>query len=116
MDQRIMEVPEVKSVLGKMGRADTATDPAPLGMAETTIVLKPKAQWREGMTWEDIVAELDSKLQFPGMPNIWWMPIQTRTEMLTTGIRSEHRKGTIRNRGNPFRLCRTGHRWILFRL
>jgi Cu(I)/Ag(I) efflux system membrane protein CusA/SilA len=88
MDQRIMEVPEVKSVLGKMGRADTATDPAPLGMAETTIVLKPKAQWREGMTWEDIVAELDSKLQFPGMPNIWWMPIQTRTEMLTTGIRS----------------------------
>ena len=57
MDKRIMEVPEVKTVLGKMGRADTATDPAPLGMAETTIVLKPKAQWREGMTWEDIVAD-----------------------------------------------------------
>jgi Cu(I)/Ag(I) efflux system membrane protein CusA/SilA len=88
MDKLIMEVPEVKSVLGKMGRADTATDPAPLGMAETTIVLKPKDEWRDGLQWEDLIAELDAKLQFPGMPNIWWMPIQTRTEMLTTGVRS----------------------------
>ncbi len=88
MDRQLMEVPEVVSVLGKMGRADTATDRAPLGMAETTIVLKPRDQWREGLTWDDLVAELDDKLQYPGMPNIWWMPIQTRTEMLATGIRS----------------------------
>jgi Cu(I)/Ag(I) efflux system membrane protein CusA/SilA len=57
-------------------------------MAETTIVLKPKSEWREGLSWEDLIAQLDAKLQFPGMPNIWWMPIQTRTEMLTTGVRS----------------------------
>jgi Cu(I)/Ag(I) efflux system membrane protein CusA/SilA len=88
MDRQLMEIPEVVSVLGKMGRADTATDPAPLGMAETTVVLKPRDQWRPGLTWDDLVAELDSKLQYPGMPNIWWMPIQTRTEMLATGIRS----------------------------
>ena len=88
MDQKIRSVPEVARVFGKMGRADTATDPAPIGMAETTILLKPKAEWRAGRTKEDIVAELDRKLQFPGMPNLFWMPIQTRTEMLATGVRS----------------------------
>jgi Cu(I)/Ag(I) efflux system membrane protein CusA/SilA len=88
MDRQLMEIPEVVSVFGKMGRADTATDPAPLGMAETTVVLKPREEWREGLTWDDLVDELDAKLQYPGMPNIWWMPIQTRTEMLATGIRS----------------------------
>lgn len=88
MDRQLMEIPEVVSVLGKMGRADTATDPAPLGMAEITIVLKPRDEWREGLTWDGLVDELDSKLQYPGMPNIWWMPIQTRNEMLATGIRS----------------------------
>lgn len=88
MDRQLMEIPEVVSVLGKMGRADTATDPAPLGMAETTVVLKPREQWREGLSWDDLIAEMDAKLQYPGMPNIWWMPIQTRTEMLATGIRS----------------------------
>ncbi len=88
MDAKLMEFPEVESVFGKMGRARTATDPAPLGMAETTIVLKPRDQWREGLTWNDLIAEMDEALQFPGMPNIWWMPIQTRTEMLATGIRS----------------------------
>jgi Cu(I)/Ag(I) efflux system membrane protein CusA/SilA len=88
MDRQLMEIPEVVSVLGKMGRADTATDPAPLGMAETTVVLKPRDEWREGLTFDDLVAELDEKIQYPGMPNIWWMPIQTRTEMLATGIRS----------------------------
>ncbi|MDE0882333.1 MAG: CusA/CzcA family heavy metal efflux RND transporter, partial [Myxococcota bacterium] len=88
MDRQLMEIPEVVSVLGKMGRADTATDPAPLGMAETTVVLKPRDQWREGLSWDDLIAEMDAKLQYPGMPNIWWMPIQTRTEMLATGIRS----------------------------
>ena len=88
MDRQLKEIPEVVSVLGKMGRAETATDPAPLGMAETTIILKPREQWRDGLTWDDLVSELDGKLQYPGMPNIWWMPIQTRTEMLATGIRS----------------------------
>ncbi len=88
MDAEIKKVPEVVSVFGKMGRARTATDPAPISMAEVTIVLKPRDEWREGLTWEGLVEELDQKLQYPGMPNIWWMPIQTRTEMLATGIRS----------------------------
>ncbi len=88
MDAEIKKIPEVVSVFGKMGRAETPTDPAPLGMAETTIVLKPKEQWREGLTWDELVKELDEKLQYPGMPNLFWMPIQTRTEMLATGIRS----------------------------
>ena len=88
MDAEIKKIPEVVSVFGKQGRAETPTDPAPLGMAETTIVLKPKEQWREGLTWDELVKELDEKLQYPGMPNLFWMPIQTRTEMLATGIRS----------------------------
>ncbi|MBA3396295.1 MAG: efflux RND transporter permease subunit [Deltaproteobacteria bacterium] len=89
MDRELREFPEVESVFGKMGRAETATDPAPIGMVETVIVLKPKDQWRDGMTWDQLIREMDEKLQFPGMPNIWWMPIQTRTEMLSTGIRSK---------------------------
>lgn len=88
MDAQLRTIPEVQSVFGKMGRAQTATDPAPLGMAETTIMIKPESEWRSGMTWEKLLAELDQVMQFAGMPNIWWMPIQTRIEMLTTGIRS----------------------------
>ncbi len=88
MDAELKAFPEVQSVFGKMGRAESATDPAPIGMVETTIVLKPRDQWRAGMTWPRLIREMDEKLQFPGMPNIWWMPIQTRTEMLSTGIRS----------------------------
>lgn len=84
----IKELPEVERVYGKAGRANTATDPAPLNMFETVITLKPKEQWREGMSFEKIISELDQKLKFPGMPNIWWMPIQTRIEMLSTGVRS----------------------------
>ncbi|MFQ5708686.1 MAG: efflux RND transporter permease subunit [bacterium] len=87
-DKILATFPEVERVFGKIGRSRTATDPAPLSMVETTITLKPKEQWRPGMTWDKIVAEMDQKLKFPGMANIWWMPIQTRTEMLTTGIRS----------------------------
>jgi Cu(I)/Ag(I) efflux system membrane protein CusA/SilA len=87
-DRKLKEIPEVVSVFGKMGRASTPTDPAPIGMAETTIVLKPKSEWRPGMTWELLIREMDEKVQIPGMPNIWWMPIQTRTEMLSTGVRS----------------------------
>ncbi len=88
MDREIKAFPEVESVFGKTGRAETATDPAPLGMVETTVVFKPRSQWRPGMTWDRLLRELDDKLRYPGMPNIWWMPIQTRTEMLSTGVRS----------------------------
>jgi copper/silver efflux system protein len=88
MDRELKSFPEVASVFGKNGRAETATDPAPFGMVEATVVLKPRDQWRPGMTWDRLVAEIDAKLHYPGMPNIFWMPIQTRTEMLSTGIRS----------------------------
>jgi Cu(I)/Ag(I) efflux system membrane protein CusA/SilA len=81
-------IPEVETVFGKIGRAETATDPAPLSMTETTITLKPESQWRPGMTWDKLIAEMDRLVRLPGMPNIWWMPIQTRTEMLATGVRS----------------------------
>ena len=88
MDAELKTFPEVASVFGKMGRAETATDPAPIGMVETVVMLKPRAEWRDGMTWQSLVREMDEKLSYPGMPNIWWMPIQTRTEMLSTGVRS----------------------------
>ncbi len=88
MDDLIMGFPEVASVYGKAGRAETATDPAPLSMFETVIRLKPRDQWREGMTMAQLKSELDEVLTFPGMPNLFWMPVQTRTEMLATGIRS----------------------------
>ncbi|MEO6667091.1 MAG: efflux RND transporter permease subunit, partial [Nitrospiria bacterium] len=81
-------IPEVATVFGKIGRSDSPTDPAPLSMAETTITLKPESAWRPGMTWDGLIAEMDRLVRFPGMPNIWWMPIQTRTEMLATGVRS----------------------------
>jgi Cu(I)/Ag(I) efflux system membrane protein CusA/SilA len=88
MDRELKKFPEVVSVFGKQGRAETATDPAPFGMAEVTVVLKPRAEWRPGLSWDGLVREMDEKLHFPGMPNVWWMPIQTRTEMLATGVRS----------------------------
>jgi Cu(I)/Ag(I) efflux system membrane protein CusA/SilA len=88
MDRAIKTFPEVDRVFGKMGRAESATDPAPLSMAETVITLKPQDQWRPGVTWDSLINEMDALLQVPGMPNAWWMPIQTRTEMLSTGIRS----------------------------
>jgi Cu(I)/Ag(I) efflux system membrane protein CusA/SilA len=71
-----------------MGRAETPTDSAPINMAEITLTLKPRAQWRHGMTWDRLVEEMNRKLDYPGMPNVFWMPIQTRTEMLATGVRS----------------------------
>ena len=88
-DQAIAKFPEVEHVYGKIGRARSATDPASLSMVETVITLKPEKEWREGMTFEKIREELSKQLQVPGMPAIWWMPIQTRIEMLSTGIRSE---------------------------
>ncbi len=87
-DRKIKEFPEVATVFGKAGRAETPTDPAPLNMFETIVTLKPRSEWRAGMDWEKLLDELDRTIRFPGMPNIWWMPIQTRTEMLATGIRS----------------------------
>jgi Cu(I)/Ag(I) efflux system membrane protein CusA/SilA len=87
-DRLIKQIPEVATVFGKAGQADTATDPAPLSMFETVVSLMPHEKWRPGMTWEKIIAEMNGKLKTPGMANIFWMPIQTRTEMLTTGFRS----------------------------
>jgi Cu(I)/Ag(I) efflux system membrane protein CusA/SilA len=88
-DKIIMTVPEVHHVLGKTGRAETATDNAPLSMIETTILLKPKNEWRPGITKQDIVAELDSKLQIPGVRNGWTQPIINRINMLSTGVRTD---------------------------
>jgi Cu(I)/Ag(I) efflux system membrane protein CusA/SilA len=84
----IKTFPEVESVFGKAGRAATATDPAPLEMFETVINLKPEDEWREGMTPDRLVAEMDRALQFPGISNAWTMPIKARTDMLSTGIRT----------------------------
>src|SRR5688572_11002073 len=87
-DKLIATVPEVKRVFGKIGRADTATDPAPLEMIETTVQLKPRSEWRAGMTPEKLVEELDRLLQLPGLANIWIPPIRNRIDMLATGIKS----------------------------
>ena len=87
-DKIIKTFPEVHHVFGKMGRAETATDPAPLSMIETTIVLKPESEWREGMTSEKLVDELNAALQIPGIANIWTMPIKNRIDMLSTGIKT----------------------------
>ncbi|WP_340122518.1 CusA/CzcA family heavy metal efflux RND transporter [Methylobacter svalbardensis] len=88
MDRQLKTFPEVERVFGKIGRSTSPTDPAPLSMVETVITLKPMDQWRKGMTWDGLIAEMDETMRYPGMPNIWWMPIQTRTEMLATGIRA----------------------------
>jgi len=83
MDQVLKRFPEVERVFGKAGRFDSPTDPAPLSMFETIVTLKPGVK-----DWDGLVKKLDEAMQFPGMPNVWWMPIQTRTEMLATGVRS----------------------------
>src|SRR5215467_8067968 len=88
-DRLLRQFPEVESVFGKAGESETSTDPAPLSMFETVVKLKPASQWRPGMTWEKLLAEMNEKIKTPGMANIFWMPIQTRTEMLTTGFRSK---------------------------
>jgi Cu(I)/Ag(I) efflux system membrane protein CusA/SilA len=87
-DRMIKTVPEVERVFGKAGRADTATDPAPLEMFETTIQFKPRAQWRAGMTPDKLVEELDRAVKVPGLSNIWVPPIRNRIDMLATGIKS----------------------------
>ncbi|MCH8133689.1 MAG: efflux RND transporter permease subunit [Myxococcales bacterium] len=87
-DRIIASFPEVKRVFGKAGRAETATDPAPLSMIETIITLRPRSEWREGMTTQRLIREMDRAIQFPGLRNIWTMPIQTRLDMLSTGVKT----------------------------
>lgn len=87
-DRLILTLPEVKQVFGKIGRAETATDPAPLNMLETTIQLKPENEWREGMTIEKIKQELDDRVKVPGLVNAWLMPIGARIDMLATGVKT----------------------------
>ena len=87
-DRIIAAFPEVHHTFGKIGRAETATDPAPLSMIETTITLRPESEWREGMTMEKLIDELDKAIQYPGLTNAWTMPIKTRLDMLSTGIKT----------------------------
>jgi Cu(I)/Ag(I) efflux system membrane protein CusA/SilA len=88
-NQALLQFPEVAHAVAKVGRADTSTDPAPLNMTETIVRLKPRGQWRPGMTPERLRAELDAAVRVPGVANVWTMPIINRIDMLTTGIRSE---------------------------
>ena len=88
-DKIIAGFPEVKQVLGKVGRAETSTDPAPVNMIETIILLKPRAEWRKGLTKNDIIEQLDSQLQIPGVRNGWTQPIINRINMLSTGVRTD---------------------------
>jgi Cu(I)/Ag(I) efflux system membrane protein CusA/SilA len=87
-DKILMTFPEVETVFGKVGRAETATDPAPLSMIESTIVLKDPSKWRPGMTKDRLIAEMDREVRFPGVTNAWTMPIKTRIDMLSTGIKT----------------------------
>ncbi|HEX4971228.1 MAG TPA: efflux RND transporter permease subunit [Steroidobacteraceae bacterium] len=88
MDRQLMTMPEVARVFGKMGRAETATDPAPLEMVETTVQFKPKDQWRAGLTMDKLIEELDQRLKIPGLANVWVPPIRNRIDMLATGIKT----------------------------
>lgn len=88
-DKIIANFPEVAQVLGKVGRAETSTDPAPISMFETIILLKPKSEWRKGITKDDIISQLDQKLQIPGVRNGWTQPIINRINMLSTGVRTD---------------------------
>ena len=87
-DQIIRTFPEVESVFGSVGRSDSATDNAPLDMYDTTIMLKPRAQWRKGMTYDSLIAEMDDRLHFPGLSNSWTMPVENRLDMELTGIKT----------------------------
>ncbi len=87
-DRLLRQFPEVERVYGKVGRATTATDNSPMGMVNTTVLLKPRDQWRAGLTFESLQAEMDAVLQFPGFPNVWTQPIRNRLDMLSTGIKT----------------------------
>jgi Cu(I)/Ag(I) efflux system membrane protein CusA/SilA len=88
-DKIFMSFPEVERVFGKAGRATTPTDPAPFSMMETTVVLKDKQYWRPGLTWEKLIEEMNTKMQIPGVSNGWTMPVKARTDMLSTGIKTD---------------------------
>jgi Cu(I)/Ag(I) efflux system membrane protein CusA/SilA len=88
-DKLIMTIPEVENVLGKAGRAYTATDNAPMSMIESIILLKPKSEWRKGMTTEKLITELNDKVQIPGVTSGWTQPIINRINMLSTGVRTD---------------------------
>ena len=88
MDKKLKEIPEVASVFGKLGRADTSTDPAPVSMVETTIQLKPQSEWRPGMTKGKLVAEMDNAMNILGYVNTWVQPIRARVMMQSTGIQT----------------------------
>ncbi len=87
-DRIIRTFPEVETVFGSIGRSDSATDNAPLDMYDTTVMLKPRSQWRRGMTYEKLIQEMDAKLQFPGLSNTWTMPVENRLDMELTGIKT----------------------------
>ena len=87
-DKLLRQVPEVEQVFGTVGRSTTPTDNSPMGMVNTTVVLKPRDQWRSGMTFDRLQADMDSRLQFPGFPNVWTQPIRNRLDMLLTGIKT----------------------------
>src|SRR6202161_2617094 len=87
-DRIIRTFPEVATVFGSIGRSDSATDNAPLDMYDTTLMLKPRSQWRPGMTYEKLIQEMDAKLQFPGLSNTWTMPVENRLDMELTGIKT----------------------------
>src|SRR3990172_1453457 len=116
-DRIIRTFPEVEKVFGKIGRAETATDPAPLSMLETTITLKPESRWRPGRTHEKLVEELDAAIRIPGLTNAWTMPIKTRIDMLATGIKTPvgikvmgedlDTLARLGERGSPSRTSRT---------
>ena len=88
MDKKLKSFPEVERVFGKLGRADTATDPAPVTMIETTVLLRPKSEWREGMTKAKLVQEMNQAMQIVGYVNTWTQPIATRVMMQQTGIQT----------------------------
>src|SRR5712691_5201973 len=87
-DRILRSFPEVQSVFGAVGRSDSATDNAPLDMYDTTVMLKPREQWRPGMTYEKLIQEMDARLQFPGLTNTWTMPVENRLDMALTGIKT----------------------------
>src|SRR5207245_646373 len=86
-DKVLRTFPEVETVFGTVGRGTTSTDNTPMGMVNTTVTLKPRAQWRAGLTLDQLQAEMDEQLQFPGFPNVWTQPIRNRLDMLLTGIK-----------------------------
>src|SRR5205807_1407534 len=87
-DRVIRSFPEVETVFGAVGRSDSPTDNAPLDMYDTTIMLRPREQWRAGMTYEKLIQEMDAKLRIPGLSNTWTMPVQNRLDMALTGIKT----------------------------